>query len=676
MKRRSLFLVAAGVLAAVALAAAVAYRPLTARLEARVFKSAAGFEEWPLPLKETHRLFDIGAVDANGDGWLDIYTSNHHFRQSLLLADGKGAYRDVLSDWGLDQSVFPLAELSFVAPTPDKAGVYVYWHGTDFVIRTHRLSELGEMKGSLRVFEPVAVMKSEGIVAEKREARAGEGAVTESRVDFTAAADGILVLRPGGQGVPLDFNFSGAIRPSDIFVGLGKVQPKALSFSLAMQDRHGMAWADFNGDGVLDLFINRGALSGRLRAFPQQVSAGVRDELFVSRGPGVFEERGQAVGLRKNGCSGRHAQWLDFDGDGLIDLFVNCYDRGNVSGAYPKQLYRQSPPGVLKDVAEQVGLDLPERQMGNLAWLDVDGDGAVDLLAVEDDGLFLYRRGDGSFRRQAVAQRPVDNAPSIGRATEAVWFFDGKFSVADYDRDGRADVFFSSRRGNLLLRNAKGALDVIDLPSVGLPAKSVTASWIDYDNDGRPDLFFVPQGIYRQRPDGRFEATGLLAVDADRYEAAIVNWLDFDNDGRVDLLLALSESPDFRHWWEIEKKPKPRGRWRVIALRNVAAKGRWLQVELAGQEANRQGIGAKVTLELGGATPSQVVGGSEGAFFSQGHYRIYFGLGAHNEVGSLRVRWSDGYEQVLTKVAADRLLRIQRSSGAAVPSAAVTGVAQ
>ena len=50
--------------------------------------SSDWFVEYPLPLEQTHRFFDIGIVDANGDELLDIYTSNHHFRQSLLLADG------------------------------------------------------------------------------------------------------------------------------------------------------------------------------------------------------------------------------------------------------------------------------------------------------------------------------------------------------------------------------------------------------------------------------------------------------------------------------------------------------------------------------------------------------------------------------------------------------------
>ena len=92
------------------------------------YGSSNGFVEYPLPLKETHKLMDIGIVDANGDNLLDIYTSNHNFRQALLIADGQGMYRDVLDEWGLNQSQeFPGVELSYFEPGVDKAGLYIYW---------------------------------------------------------------------------------------------------------------------------------------------------------------------------------------------------------------------------------------------------------------------------------------------------------------------------------------------------------------------------------------------------------------------------------------------------------------------------------------------------------------------------------------------------------------------
>ncbi len=339
---------------------------------------------------------------------------------------------------------------------------------------------------------------------------------------------------------------------------------------------------------------------------------------------------------------------------------MNCYDREHFAGDFPKQLYRQHPRGTLRDVAGEVGLGLPEEQMANLVWFDVDGDGDADLLAFQDQGLFLYRHDKGAFVRETVLARATGEAAKIGRSRGNFWLFDGKFTVADFDGDGALDVFSSSKRGNVLLRNRRGWLEAVDPAGVGLPSKSITANWVDYDNDGLPDLHLVPQGLYRQRPDHAFEPTGLLEVEQDRYQAAIVNWLDFDNDGRLDVLLALDENPDFGRWWQLDRQPKRRGRWQLVAMRNVAAAGHWLQLSPHGGEGNAQGIGATVTVTAGGRRQVQTVGASEGSFFSQGHYRLYFGLGQSGTAEAVEVRWPDGPVQRLTDVAADRSMTIER----------------
>ncbi|MBI3154320.1 MAG: CRTAC1 family protein [Burkholderiales bacterium] len=624
------------------------------------FRSTAGFQPYPLPIAHTDRLFDIGVVDADGDGRLDIFTSNHHFRQSLLLADGKGGWRDVIGDWGLDQSgEFPLAELAFLAPKPDAPGIYVYWYGTNLVVKAHQLAQAGPWRGSMSVYSGVKITGREGFDAEAHESR--EGQVVRTRVDFAPKSDGMLVLTPGSQGLPLDFRFEGGVQPAQIFVGLGKVPPKALDFSLANRDRHGMAWADFNADGVLDVFVNRGALGGSLRAFPSEVTAAVRDELLLSQGPGRFADAAAQLGIEKQGCSGRHAMWVDYDGDGLLDLFVNCYDRESVDGDYPKQLYRQSPAGVLRNVADEVGIGLTDQQMASLLWLDVDADGDQDLLAYQEEGLILYRHGDGVYRREVVAPRPPGEERIVAVTRSAAWFHDGKLAAADYDRDGRIDVFSASKRGNMLLRSEGKGFEVVDPTRVGLPATSTYAAWVDFDDDGRPDLHLFPQGLYRHTEAGTFERTGILETRPDRFRSAIVSWPDLDGDGRRDLLVALDENPDFDPWWQFGKAEAPRSRWQVMALRNASsASHRWLQVDLRGGPGNPQGVGAVVSVIGADAVQAQLVGGAEGSFFSQGHYRSYFGLGPGPRIEALRVRWPDGIEQTLPAPSPDQRIVVER----------------
>jgi hypothetical protein len=283
--------------------------------------------------------------------------------------------------------------------------------------------------------------------------------------------------------------------------------------------------------------------------------------------------------------------------------------------------------------------------------------------------LFLYRNQAGSFTQENIVRRTAAEAKKIGQSGGNYWFYDGKFTLSDYDADGDLDAFSSSKRGNVLLRNDRGQLTAIGLDTVGLPQTSSTASWVDFDNDGLPDLHLVPQGLFRQRENHHFEETGLLASPPEQHQAAICNWLDFDNDGRLDVLCALDENPDFKRWWEWSREPKRKGRWEVSALRNAGPQNHWLQVELDGGPGNRQGIGAQVTVVTADRQQTQEVGATEGSFFSQGHYRLHYGLGDSASPVRIAVRWSDGARQEMPNAAVDRLIKISRTS----PPALSTG---
>ena len=74
-----------------------------------------------------------------------------------------------------------------------------------------------------------------------------------------------------------------------------------------------------------------------------------------------------------------------------------------------------------------------------------------------------------------------------------------------------------------------------------------------------------------------------------------------------------------------------------------------------------QAIGARVTVTTPDGVQAAEVGNNDGAFFSQGHYRLYFGLGDHPTVNALQIRWPDGYQQRLQGVEGDRFLTIERT---------------
>ena len=505
-------------------------------------------------------------------GWT-FFTTNHNYRQDLLIADGKGGYRDTLSAWRLDQSIeFPGFEIALTKLEVEKPGVYMYWKSRRiFTIRTYKIKEVGRLQAKLRAYTGINRYEGPGFAVDAPVTLPRvDNMMAETTMGFSSETDGELDMEVETPGTPIVVQLEGSVPLTSVYIGRQKVSPRSTQFELTFQDRHGMAWADYNGDGQLDVFITRGALSGQLRLLPGSIKSEIQDELLVSEGSGRFRNIAREVGIDKRDCSGRKVNWVDFNRDGLLDLYIDCQDRGNanVPGKFPKQLYRQNPDKHFVDVGAEVGLDILDHEVIDFVWFDADNDGYIDLFTYEDTGFYLYRNHGGkSFTREFIGRGKFARAdnPKLKGIAEEYWFVDGKLVVADFRGNGRLDVFSSSKTGNtLLLNDGSGRFSIVDPATIGLPGDSVTASWVDFDNDGLVDLYAVPQGLFRQRRDHTFEATGLLTLPPHKYMAAIANWADFDNDGRRDLLLASLGNFSQWRWWE-----KLRKRFRGSGLRGT-----------------------------------------------------------------------------------------------------------
>lgn len=602
-------------------------------LGARAAAPGAAFEASPL-LQLSSGVFDLGVVDINNDDIFDVFMTRHNVKENLLLGSASGQFTDVLTQLGLDQDrQFPGLNNFDVKPaaTPGlniyrqrDGGLYFDFHRT----RATRKPVTGEIV----VPSPKHAQQASVVLLKRHRARVKiwehpwrHG--RQTHIQFKVRPNGQFVLGTRFLETQYSVKLNRTLPLSQIHIGADQIHPRRHRFTFHLHDRHGMAWADFQGDSRIDVFISRGGMVGEILNFPDVPP--IRDELFVNQGNGRFEDRAARLGFEKQGCRARKVAWVDFNQDGRLDLYI----AGKLS---PNQLFQQQPNGHFRNVAVQKGVNF--RDSGPFEWIDTDNDHDLDLLVARQGRITLYRNQAGQLNL-------FQSIPFPGQMPR-------KLTFSDYDRDGDFDVYAASIHTSQLLINSGGRYSAVDPTTVGLPGRALTANWVDYDNDGWMDLHTLPGKLYRQLPNHQFMATDLLNQDyptwpeilANReYHGACANWFDMDNNGTRDVLYTTA----------------PSASGQMNLYRNLLTQNHWLQLKLVGPKGNQQAIGATVALTTAEFRQVQQVGQSEGSHESQGHYRLYFGLGQQQTGGTLQITWPDGRQQTVQYERPDQLLTVQ-----------------
>ena len=443
----------------------------------------------------------------------------------------------------------------------------------------------------------------------------------------------------------------------------------------------GCVFADYNGDGNVDLYVTN---------YRENV-------LYRNNGNGTFTDVTKIAGVSCPLWS-TGAAFADYDGDNDLDLYVCNYVKYDLekfeqqkkeslqSGKFvPNALnptvfepqdnvfYRNNGDGTFTDITDEAGVAAPGGRSMQAIFSDFDNDNDMDLYVANDTSEnHVYRNeGNKTFSDVSADSWAADFRGSMGLA------------AGDYDADGDIDIFISHwidqeyvLYRNLLQedegtqKNNPKRIRFVDesysamLAEVTLKEIGWGTSLFDYDNDGDLDIFvangstfqkldqpevLIPQHnqLFQNEGGGTFsdvsKSTGISNLPARVSRGTAFG--DYDNDGDVDIFISNNYA-------------------RPTLLRNnandLSNSNNWLHVKLAGENPNRNAIGAKIHLKTTDSTQIREIYAGE-SYMSANSFIAEFGLGKATQVKMLQVIWTNGKIQTLQNISVNQLIQITQN---------------
>ena len=386
------------------------------------------------------------------------------------------------------------------------------------------------------------------------------------------------------------------------------------------------AFVDFDTDGDLDLFVvnyidwslsiekdcrSRG---NPTYCAPTTYDAPAMDRLFRNDGDGAFTNVTVAAGIARAYGNGLGLAAADFNGDGLVDVFV-------ANDKTVNQLWLNQGELAFRDEAAAWGCAMDEHGIAKAGMgvgaADVDRDGDTDLLVVN-----LQGETDSYFRNQGGYFQDASAAVGLGARSRRYTRFG--IALADFDNDGWFDLYQANGK-------------------------------VDGDVAAAQDAFAEPNLLYRGAASSERAASfepvpggGVAALLVHTSRGVAVG--DVDGDGGQDMLVVNRDAPPY------------------LLMNRISNRGSWVRFRVL--DEGRDAYGATVSVMLGASRVYRDVQVAS-SYLAANDPHVHFGLG-ESPTGSLvrdvQVRWPGGAVEAFGDVRAGQVLELRRGAGQNSPN--------
>ena len=376
------------------------------------------------------------------------------------------------------------------------------------------------------------------------------------------------------------------------------------------------AWADYDNDGWLDLYIANEVPPRGVHPQPA--------ELYHNNGDGSFSEVAQQTGLALGGFA-KGVSWGDYDNDGWQDLFVSRLGNDNL-------LYHnegKSGKHIFREVAEAAGVTDPQYSFPTWFW-DYDNDGWLDIFVADFAPNQFGTAGTPSYSENQIMQIASDYL--CLKAT-----------------DSTARLFRNNHDGTFA--------DVTEMMNLDHPMLAMGANFGDIDNDGFLDIYLgtgapdfralVPNRMFRNDAARVFQDVTTTTATGHLQKGHGISFGDIDNDGDQDILAVMggAYSGDV---------------YQNVLFSNPGHGNHWITLRLQGTHGNRSAIGARIhlTVETPGGPRDIYATVSSGGSFGASSLQQEIGLGDATAIRQVEINWPAGKTQVFPGLPLDQVVAL------------------